>query len=82
MVGRGRVVPVREEIRERPIHLAASDQRNSVADAGTAFDVAGRDRLETSGSHTDTAAGGLTVDAELRSNSFAKEISHGILRTR
>src|SRR5215472_5730152 len=36
---------IRKTIRETEIHLAASDQRNGIANAGAAFDVARRDRL-------------------------------------
>jgi hypothetical protein len=49
----------REEIRERSIHLAASDERNGIADVGAALDVAGRDRLETADTHSHTGDGGV-----------------------
>jgi hypothetical protein len=59
VVGRRRAVLVREEVGERPIHMAASDQWNGVVDAGTTVDVAGRDRLAAAGSHAHSAAGGV-----------------------
>ena len=57
VVGRRRAVPVRQAIGEREIYLATSDERNGVADAGTAVDVARRDRLASADSHADSAAG-------------------------
>src|SRR5690349_2985980 len=36
----GCVVPLREEIGTRKIHLAASDERHGIVEPGTAFDVA------------------------------------------
>ena len=53
VVGWRRAVFVREEIGERKIHLAAGDEWNGVADAGTAVDVARRDRLAPAGAHAE-----------------------------
>ena len=50
---------IREEIRERQIHLAASEQRNGVADAGTTVDVTGRDRLAPADSYAGATDGGV-----------------------
>ncbi len=50
---------VRQEIREREIHLAASGEWNGVADAGTAVHVARGDRLAAADSHASAADGGV-----------------------
>ena len=43
-----------------PRPLAASDERDGVLNAGTAFDVARRDRLAAAGAHAGAAAGGVS----------------------
>ena len=50
---------VREETGAREIHLAASDERNGGTDAGTAVDVARRDRLAAAGAQLRSADGGV-----------------------
>ena len=45
-----------EKIRPREIHLAASDEWNSISDAGAALHAARRDRLETTGTHLHSTA--------------------------
>jgi hypothetical protein len=54
-------VSVRQKIGARKIYLAASDERDSVTDTGTTFDVARRDRLAAAGTHAGSAAGGVNV---------------------
>ena len=46
-----------KRLETREIYLAASGERNGVADAGTVVDVAGRDRLAAAGSHAESANG-------------------------
>jgi hypothetical protein len=48
-----------EAIGARKIFLAASDQRNGFADASTVIDVAGRDRLASTGAQLPSRSGGV-----------------------
>src|SRR5215510_368422 len=58
VVGR-RTVFIREATGTREIHLAAGDERNGIAEPGTAFDVAGGDRLAAACSQLHSADGSL-----------------------
>src|SRR4029077_18795389 len=60
VVGRRWAVSFLEETREREIHLAASEKRNSVCYSSTVIDVVGRDRLAATGTHANAAAGGVS----------------------
>ncbi len=60
VVGRRRVVPVRETAGAWEIHLAASSERNGFADAGAVVDAAGGHRLATAGAQLRAADGGVS----------------------
>ena len=66
---------VRQEIREREIHLAASGERNRVVDAGTTVHVARGNRLAAADSHAGAADGSVDNDCFVL-RTFSSPIFH------
>ena len=83
---------VRETTLARAVYLATGDEWNGLADGSAALDVAGRNRLASSGAHR-AADGGVSGESFPSANFFvifsfsvriflAHEKSSGILRAR